>query len=152
MITRTKTALEGRKTYIMASVMFVFALASIMNGWGDAQTSAAIGAIGTAFAATRAGLDKNNGGSTVRMLLICALCLFLLTGCAGLATVDPATGTSPAQDIVAAVASGASLFGPVIGTAVPTAVAAILAILIAGGKAKDASASSTPVSPPGQPT
>ncbi len=136
MLTKTRQSVEGRKTYIMAGAMFVFALASVMNGWGDAQMSAGIAGIAAAFAATRAGIDKNNGGSTVKLLALMGLSLFLLGGCAGLGTVDPQTGTSPAQDIVAAIASGASLFGPVVGTAVPTAVAAVLAILIAGGKAK----------------
>lgn len=148
MIARTRQALRGRKTNIMASIMFVYALAAVLNGWGDAEVSAGIGAMGAAFAALRAGVNKNNGGSTARLIVVCVLCMFLLGGCAALGTVDPETGTSPAQDIVAAIASGASLFGPAVGTAVPTAAAAILMAIIAFGKVDDGTSTPTP---PGQP-
>lgn len=138
MIRKVNRSLRGRKTYIATATMFVFALAAVMNGWGDAQISAAIGSFAAALAASRAGIAKINGGSTTKLIIVSLLCLFLLGGCAALGEVDPATGTSPAQDIVTALAEGSSLFGPVVGTAVPTAAAAVLAILIALGKVEEA--------------
>ena len=69
------------------------------------------------------------------MLMIGACAsLFLLAGCAALGTVDPATGTSPAQDIVAGAGDIASLFGPTLGTAIPLGLAGLLSIFIALGK------------------
>ncbi len=135
--------LKGRKTYITSAVIFVGALAAVMNGWGDAQINAFAVALATAVATMRAGIEKS--GSQVPKIIIVALIGFLfLGGCAALGQVDPETGTSPAQDIVAALAEGASLFGPVVGTAVPTAAATVLAVLIALGKVEDSETNPQP--------
>lgn len=141
--------LDGKKTYYITGAMFVIALAAVMNGWGDAQMSAAVGGIAAAMAAMRAGVEKSGGGSTTKLIIVALLGLFLLGGCAALGTVDPATGTSPAQDIVAALAEGSSLFGPVIGTAVPLVAATLLSLAISLGKVKDST--SAPTSGPPRP-
>lgn len=136
--------LKGRKTYIVSAAIFVGGLAAVMNGWGDAQINAFAVALATAISTMRAGIEKS--GSQVPKVIIVALIGFLfLGGCAALGQVDPESGTSPAQDIVAALAEGTSLFGPAVGTAVPLAAASILSIIIALGKVGDAS---TPTGPP----
>jgi len=128
--------MSGRKTYITSAAVFVLALAAVMNGWGDAQINAFAVALATAIATMRAGIEKS-GSQVLKVIIVAGIGFMFLGGCAALGTVDPASGTSPAQDIVAALAEGSSLFGPAIGTAVPVAAASILSILIALGKTKD---------------
>lgn len=151
MNTRLNTWLSGRKTYIVSAATFVMALAAVMNGWGDAQINSFAAAMAVAVSTMRAGIEKSGtgtGSNTYKIIIVAVIGFMFLGGCAALGTVDPATGTSPAQDIVAALAEGASLFGPAIGTAVPLAAASILSIIIALGKVQDATAPPPPGAPP----
>lgn len=133
MNTKLNTWLSGRKTYIISATTFVMALAAVLNGWGDAQINSFAAAMAVAVTTMRAGIEKS-GNNTPKVIILAFIGFMFLGGCAALGTVDPATGTSPAQDIVAALAEGASLFGPAIGTAVPLAAATVLSIIIALGK------------------
>ncbi len=128
--------LSGKKTNILSAWGFCGALFMVMNGYGDDQISVLLATVATLAATGRAAIKKSNG--VVPFLIIGSMAgLFLFNGCASLGVVDPATGTSPAQDIVAAAGTGAALFGPVIGTAVPLGLASVLSILIALGKSKE---------------
>ncbi|MEK0325748.1 MAG: hypothetical protein QQN63_08590 [Nitrosopumilus sp.] len=149
--------MKGRKTHMLNATVIVIALAAVLNGWGDVQINAFAIAIASAMSAHRAGVGKNGVGQVGHVVIACVIGLFLLVGCAALGKIDPLTGTTPAEEIVAALSTSSSLFGPVIGTAVPLAAASIFAILIALGKAKETSeqdnlrkdpTTSTPAPPP----
>ena len=145
--------MKGRKTHMLNATVIVIALAAVLNGWGDVQINAFAIAIASAMSALRAGVGKNGVGQVGHVVIACVIGLFLLVGCAALGKIDPLTGTTPAEEIVAALSTSSSLFGPVIGTAVPLAAASIFAILIALGKAKETSeqtdpTTSTPAPPP----
>ena len=128
--------LKGKKTNLISIWAFAGALYMWMNGIGEPEQQAILGTVAAGLAALRAGINKN--GTAAAMIACATAGLFLLGGCAALGMVDPATGTSPAQDIVAGVSETAALFGPVAGTAVPIGLASLLTVLIALGKVKDA--------------
>ena len=126
-------ALKGKKTNLIAAWAFCGALFMWMNGFGEAEVSATLATVAALAASLRAGIAKNG----TAMVIICGCAsLFLLGGCAALGLIDPATGTSPAQDIVVAAGETAALFGPAIGIAVPIGLASLLTVLIALGKVK----------------
>ena len=135
MIVRLQKALEGKKTNLISVWAFCGALYMWMNGLGEAEVSATLATVAALAAALRAGVAKNGAGVAVMAITAGVF----LSGCAALAKIDPGTGTSPAQDIVASVGETAALFGPAIGTAVPIALATVLSVIIALGKAKDES-------------
>ena len=132
MFQQLNDALSGKKSYFIATWAFCGALYMWMNGIGDAESQAILGTVAAGLATLRAGITKNGAA----VLIVAVTAGFFLTGCASLGVVDPATGTSPAQDIVTSVGEVASLFGPVAGTAVPIGIASLLSILIALGKVK----------------
>ena len=130
MLEQIQVALQGKKTNFIAAWAFCGALYMWMNGIGEVEEQAILGTVAAGLASLRAGISRNGAA-----MLICALTAgIFFVGCASLGTVDPATGTSPAQDIVAAAGDAASLFGPVAGVAVPIGLASFLSILIALGK------------------
>lgn len=131
---RLTASLKGKKTNLISAWAFCGALYMWMNGIGEVESAAILGTVATLAAAMRAGIAKN--GNAVLILAVGASFMFL-GGCAALGVADPATGTSPAEDIVAAAGTAAALFGPVVGTAVPVGIGSILSILIALGKSKD---------------
>jgi len=132
MFQQLNDALSGKKSYFIATWAFCGALYMWMNGIGDAETQAILGTVAAGLATLRSGIAKNG----VAVVLIAVTAGFFLVGCASLGVVDPATGTTPAGDIVTAVGETAALFGPTAGTAVPIGVATVLSILIALGKIK----------------
>ncbi len=128
--------LEGKKTNLISAWVFCGALYMAMNGIGDDQLNALMATVATLAATMRAAQAKV---ATLPIIIVgISVSLMMLGGCAALATIDPASGTSPAQDIVVAVGETATLFGPVVGTAAPIVIGTILSLLIAFGKAKDA--------------
>jgi hypothetical protein len=86
----------------------------------------------------------------VRTILPLIVSVFVLAGCASLATVDPATGTSPAQDIMEEVTASSQLLPPPLNMWVPAGAGLVLTLLIALGKAKPAAGGPTPTSPTGR--
>ena len=133
-------AMSGKKTNLTAAWTFGFALFLVMNGVGVdeagaihlAQDQAGLGALLTAMSA---GMATTRAAIAKAAVPILGVALFV--GCASLATVDPATGTSPAEDIVAAVGAITPLFGPGISAAAGGITSGILSIIIALGKAKE---------------
>ncbi len=131
--------LVGKKTNLVSAWVFCGALYMAMNGIGDDQLNALMATVATLAATMRAAQTKAAAVAPIVLVGI-STSLLMLGGCAALATIDPATGMSPAQDIVVAVGETAALFGPVVGTAAPIVIGTILSLLIAFGKAKDAAA------------
>ncbi len=137
MIQGLQKALEGKKTNLISAWAFCGALFMWMNGLGEAEVSATLATVAALAASMRAGLARNGGA----VALVAITAGFFLVGCATLGVIDPATGTSPAQDIVAGTAEALAPFGVGVGTAVPLALAGILSIVIALGKVKNSGAS-----------
>jgi hypothetical protein len=137
--------LKGRKTYFLATGMFSLALAALVNGWGSTEIAALGGSIAALTATMRAAVEKSgpNGGPNIPKVVILTLAtgalLTFMVGCAGLGVVDPATGTTPAQDIVSGAQEFSMILPPPLNTMVPVGVAGLLTILTAIGKAKAAS-------------
>ncbi len=132
MIQRLQKALEGKKTNLISAWAFCGALYMWMNGLGEAEVSATLATVAALAASMRAGIARNGGA----VALVAIVAGIFLVGCASLGTIDPATGTSPAQDIVAGTAEALAPFGVGVGTAVPLSLAGILSIIIALGKVK----------------
>lgn len=128
--------LDGKKTNLISAWVFCGALYMAMNGIGDDQLSAIMATVATLAATMRASVAKV-GAIVPFMIVGVGASLFLLGGCAALGVIDPASGTSPAQDIVLATGETAALFGTVAGTVVPIGVASLMTILIALGKVKE---------------
>ncbi len=128
--------LDGKKTNLVSAWVFCGALYMAMNGIGDDQLNALMATVATLAATMRAAQTKAAGLVPVLVGGL-AVSLLMLGGCASLGMIDPATGTSPAQDIVQAAGETAALFGPVIGAAVPIGLASLLSIIIALGKVED---------------
>lgn len=127
--------LDGKKTNLISAWAFAGALYMVMNDIGDDQISALLATVATIAAAMRA----SNAKIAKAILPLVIGCLFAggLVACASLGTIDPSTGTSPAQDITKASGSIASVFGPAVGTAVPLIVGGILSVIVALGKTKE---------------
>ena len=130
-VQRLALALQGKKTNFVSAWAFCGALYMWMNGLGEAEVAATLATVSTLAATLRAGIAKN--GNAV-LIVTAGLSMIFLVGCASLGVIDPATGTSPAQDIITAAGETAALFGPVIGAAVPVGLATVLSIIIALGR------------------
>ena len=135
MFDKLQAALVGKKTNLISAWAFCGALFMWMNGIGDVEQQAILGTVAALAASLRAGIAKN--GAAAVLIIGASASFFLLGGCAALGVVDPATGTSPAQDIVAASAETAALFGPVAATAVPVGLASLLSVIIALGRVSE---------------
>ena len=122
------TWLSGRKTYIISALGFIYAIAAVTNGWGEAEINATIALISGIGASTRAGINK----AAPILLLSCVM----FVGCAGLGQKGP-DGTTPADNIVAGAVEIATGLPAPWNTAIPAATAGLLSILIGFGKAKD---------------
>ncbi len=138
MIERLRKALEGKKTNLISVWVFCGALFMWMNDIGESEQQVILATVAALAASMRAGILKSGAA----MFLVAVTAGMFLSGCASLARVDPGTGTSLAQDIVAGAADIGSLFGPVLGAAIPPGLGGILSIMIALGKAKDNSGAS----------
>ena len=137
MINRVREALKGKKTNLISVWAFCGALFMWMNDIGETEQAAILATVAALGASLKAGIVRQ---AVVPMLLIGLGCSsFFLVGCAALGQIDPASGTSPAQDLVAASSEFASLFGPMAGTVIPLGLGAILSAFITIGKVKDAS-------------
>ena len=134
-----RESLKGKKSYLISIWAGMGALYMWMNGIGEAEQTAILATVAALGASLKAGIVRQNG---VAILLVgaSASLFFLASGCATLGAIDPATGTSAAQDLVTASGELASLFGPMAGTIIPVGLGAILSMIITMGKVKDASA------------
>ena len=130
-----REALKGKKTNLISAWAFCGALYMWMNGIGEAEQQAILATVAALAASMRAGMARNMPVFLVGGIVASVM---FLGGCATLGIIDPATGTSPAQDLVTAITPIAGLFGPIIGTAVPLGLASLLSIIITLGKVKDA--------------
>ncbi len=126
--------LKGRKTYFLSAAMFTIALTAVLNDWGAPEMSALAAGIAALSASLRAGVKS--GGIAMLFLAV----TLTIGGCASLGKVDPATGTTPAQDIVTATAPIGAMLPSPFNAIVPGVVGSVLALLIALGKAKDGEA------------
>lgn len=128
--------ISGRKSYLSAMLVFNLALWGWLNGELDVEKFGILASVAGMGAGLRASVGKLNGKAAA-VLLVAGLAS--LYGCASLGTVDPATGTTPAQDIqTGTVEPLAALLPPPFSTIVPIASAGLMTLLIALGKKDDA--------------
>ena len=132
MIARLRVVLQGKKTNLISAWAFCGALFMWMNGIGEIEQQAILASVAALGASLRAGMGK-----ATAMFVMMGISGLWMAGCAGLARIDPVTGTSPAQDIVAGASDIGMAFGPAFGTVVPLTLAGVLSIIIALGKAKE---------------